>query len=125
MLHCAPVVVTDRDRDARLDDELRRLAAAAGVAAPTLEVRTDTKRLALVRYSRDGVRLLVRPETLRLPTFINRVVMDTQVDVDGMEVYFRGWARACLRISQDPHLKTGASSTGTGSAAGRMRKSWR
>jgi putative peptide zinc metalloprotease protein len=38
---------------------------------------------------------------------INRVVKDTQVDVAGMEVYFRGWARACLRVSQDPHLKTG------------------
>lgn len=38
----------------------------------------------------------------------NRVVKDTQVDVGGMEVYFRLWVRACLRISQDPHLKTGA-----------------
>jgi len=38
---------------------------------------------------------------------INRVVKDTQVDVGGMEVYFRQWVRACLRISQDPHLKTG------------------
>ena len=79
MLHCAPVVVTDRDRDARLDDELRRLAAAAGVAAPMLEVRTDTKRLALVRYSRDGVRLLVRPETLRLPTQVLRGILAHEV----------------------------------------------
>jgi putative peptide zinc metalloprotease protein len=38
---------------------------------------------------------------------INRVARDTQVDVPGMEVYFRSWARACLRISQDPHLRTG------------------
>jgi putative peptide zinc metalloprotease protein len=38
---------------------------------------------------------------------INRVSRDTQVDVPGMEVYFRSWARACLRISQDSHLKTG------------------
>ena len=73
------MVVTDRDRDARLDDELRRLAAAAGVAAPTLEVRTDTKRLALVRYSRDGVRLLVRPETLRLPTQVLRGILAHEV----------------------------------------------
>jgi putative peptide zinc metalloprotease protein len=38
---------------------------------------------------------------------INRVVEDAQVDVAGMETYFRGWARACLRIRQDAHLKTG------------------
>jgi putative peptide zinc metalloprotease protein len=43
----------------------------------------------------------------RAVVVINRVVKDTQVDVAGMEVYFRSWARACLRISQDPHLKTG------------------
>lgn len=43
----------------------------------------------------------------RAVVVINRVVKDTQVDVPGMETYFRGWARACLRISQDPHLKTG------------------
>ena len=38
---------------------------------------------------------------------INRVVKDTQVDVTGMEAYFGQSVRACLRISQDPHLKTG------------------
>src|ERR1700687_1642264 len=43
----------------------------------------------------------------RAVVVINRVVKDTQVDVGGMEVYFRQWVRACLRISQDPHLKTG------------------
>jgi putative peptide zinc metalloprotease protein len=43
----------------------------------------------------------------RAVVVINRVVRDTQVDVPGMEVYFRSRARACLRISQDPHLKTG------------------
>ena len=43
----------------------------------------------------------------RAVVVINRVVKDTQVDVPGMETYFRSWARACMRISQDPHLKTG------------------
>lgn len=43
----------------------------------------------------------------RAVVVINRVVKDTKVDVGGMEVYFRQWVRACLRISQDPHLKTG------------------
>ena len=43
----------------------------------------------------------------RAVVVINRVVKDTQVDVNGMETYFRQWVRACLRISQDPHLKTG------------------
>src|ERR1700693_1252786 len=43
----------------------------------------------------------------RAVVVINRVVKDTQVDVGGMEVYFRQWVRSCLRISQDPHLKTG------------------
>jgi putative peptide zinc metalloprotease protein len=43
----------------------------------------------------------------RAVVVINRVVKDTQVDVGGMEVYFRQWVRACLRISQDSHLKTG------------------
>ena len=59
----APIAISD----ARVTDELHRLAAAAGVAVPTLEVQTDTKRLARVRHRRDGVRLLVRPETLLLP----------------------------------------------------------
>ena len=43
----------------------------------------------------------------RAVVVINRVVKDTQVDVGGMEVYFRQWVRACLRVSQDSHLKTG------------------
>ena len=43
----------------------------------------------------------------RAVVVINRVVKDTQVDVNGMEAYFGQWVRACLRISQDPHLKTG------------------
>ena len=43
----------------------------------------------------------------RAVVVINRVVKDAQVDVAGMETYFRSWARACMRISQDPHLKTG------------------
>jgi putative peptide zinc metalloprotease protein len=43
----------------------------------------------------------------RAVVVINRVVKDTQVDVAGMESYFRQWVRACLRISQDPHLKSG------------------
>ena len=43
----------------------------------------------------------------RAVVVINRVVKDTQVDVPGMETYFRAWARVCLRISQDAHLKTG------------------
>ena len=42
----------------------------------------------------------------RAVVVINRVVKDTQVDVAGMESYFRQWVRACLRISQDPHLKS-------------------
>ena len=43
----------------------------------------------------------------RAVVVINRVVKDTEVDVAGMESYFRQWVRACLRISQDPHLKSG------------------
>ncbi len=43
----------------------------------------------------------------RAVVVINRVVKDTQVDVAGMESYFRQWVRACLRISQDAHLKSG------------------
>lgn len=43
----------------------------------------------------------------RAVVVINRVVKDTQVDVSGMEKYFGQWVRACLRISQDSHLKTG------------------
>src|SRR5216684_4507532 len=43
----------------------------------------------------------------RAVVVINRVVKDTQVDVAGMESYFRQWVRACLRVSQDAHLKSG------------------
>src|SRR5260370_9738813 len=51
----------------------------------------------------------------RLPpaeVVINPVVKDTQVDVGGTELYVRQRVRACLRISQDPHLKTSRGSTG-------------
>jgi len=65
----------------------------AELGAFTLEFVADTRGVPWVRE--------------RAVVVINRVVKDTQVDVAGMEVYFRGWARACLRISQDPHLKTG------------------
>lgn len=43
----------------------------------------------------------------RAVVVINRIVKDTQVDVSGMERYFSQWARACLRVSQDSHLKMG------------------
>src|SRR5260370_182966 len=43
----------------------------------------------------------------RAVVVINRGVKATPVDVGGMELYFRQWVRACLRISHDPHLKTG------------------
>jgi putative peptide zinc metalloprotease protein len=65
----------------------------AELGAFTLEFVADTRGTAWVRE--------------RAVVVINRVVKDTQVDVPGMEVYFRSWARACLRISQDAHLKTG------------------
>jgi len=65
----------------------------AELGAFTLEFVADTRGVPWVRE--------------RAVVVINRVVKDTQVDVDGMEVYFRSWVRACLRISQDPHLKTG------------------
>src|SRR5260370_35534593 len=51
----------------------------------------------------------------RLPpavVVINRVVKDTQVDVGGTELYVRQRVRACLRISQDPHLQTRRCSPG-------------
>lgn len=65
----------------------------AELGAFTLEFVADTRGVEWVRE--------------RAVVVINRVVKDTQVDVPGMETYFRGWARACMRISQDPHLKTG------------------
>ena len=42
-------------------------------------MRTDTKRLALVRYSGDGVSLLVRPETLSLPPQVVRGILAHEV----------------------------------------------
>lgn len=81
----------------RICDQLVVVAPAeldgAELGAFTLEFVADSRGVDWVRER--GV------------VVINRVVKDTQVDVAGMEVYFRGWARACLRISQDPHLKTG------------------
>jgi putative peptide zinc metalloprotease protein len=65
----------------------------AELGAFTLEFVADTRGVEWVRQ--------------RAVVVINRVVKDTQVDVAGMETYFRSWARACMRISQDPHLKTG------------------
>ena len=65
----------------------------AELGAFTLEFVADTRGVEWLRE--------------RAVVVINRVVKDTQVDVPGMETYFRGWARACLRISQDAHLKTG------------------
>jgi MinD-like ATPase involved in chromosome partitioning or flagellar assembly len=65
----------------------------AELGAFTLEFVADGRGVAWVRE--------------RAVVVINRVVKDTQVDVSGMELYFRQWVRACLRISQDPHLKTG------------------
>lgn len=65
----------------------------AELGAFTLEFVADTRGVEWVRQ--------------RAVVVINRVVKDTQVDVAGMESYFRSWARACLRVSQDPHLKTG------------------
>lgn len=65
----------------------------AELGAFTLEFVADSRGVEWVRQ--------------RAVVVINRVVRDTQVDVAGMETYFRGWARACLRVSQDPHLKTG------------------
>jgi len=43
----------------------------------------------------------------RASVLINRVSPDTQIDVGGMETYFRQAVRACLRVSQDAHLKMG------------------
>lgn len=65
----------------------------AELGAFTLEFVADSRGVEWVRQ--------------RAVVVINRVVKDTQVDVAGMETYFRSWARSCMRISQDPHLKTG------------------
>ena len=65
----------------------------AELGAFTLEFVADTRGVDWLRE--------------RAVVVINRVVKDTQVDVPGMETYFRAWARVCLRISQDAHLKTG------------------
>src|SRR6266851_1375901 len=65
----------------------------AELGAFTLEFVADSRGVEWVRE--------------RAVVVINRVVRDTQVDVNGMEGYFRHWVRACLRVSQDPHLKSG------------------
>ena len=65
----------------------------AELGAFTLEFVADSRGVEWVRE--------------RAVVVINRVVKDTQVDVKGMESYFGQWARGCLRVGQDPHLKTG------------------
>ena len=65
----------------------------AELGAFTLEFVADSRGVEWVRE--------------RATVVINRVVKDTQVDVSGMETYFGHWARACLRVGQDSHLKTG------------------
>lgn len=81
----------------RVCDQLVVVAPAeldgAELGAFTLEFVADSRGVDWVRE--------------RTVVVINRVVKDTQVDVNGMETYFGQWVRACLRISQDPHLKTG------------------
>jgi putative peptide zinc metalloprotease protein len=78
-------------------DELVVVAPAeldgAELGAFTLEFVADSRGVDWVRE--------------RAVVVINRVVKDTQVDVTGMETYFGQWVRACLRVGQDPHLKTG------------------
>ena len=81
----------------RVCDQLVVVAPAeldgAELGAFTLEFVADSRGVGWVRE--------------RAVVVINRVVRDTQVDVNGMEGYFRHWVRACLRVSQDPHLKSG------------------
>lgn len=81
----------------RVCDQLVVVAPAeldgAELGAFTLEFVADSRGVDWVRE--------------RAVVVINRVVKDTQVDVAGMESYFRQWVRACLRISQDAHLKSG------------------
>src|SRR6266851_4000942 len=67
--------------------------------------RQPTSSIRLLPSRRGGSEQWQSPVHARpLP---NRVVKDTQVDVAGMESYFRQWVRACLRISWDAHLKSG------------------
>src|SRR2546428_10794901 len=81
----------------RVCDQLVVVAPAeldgAELGAFTLEFVADSRGVEWVRE--------------RAVVVINRVVRDTQVDVSGMEGYLRHWVRACLRVSQDPHLKSG------------------
>lgn len=81
----------------RVCDQLVVVAPAeldgAELGAFTLEFVADSRGVDWVRE--------------RAVVVINRVVKDTQVDVAEMESYFRQWVRACLRISQDAHLKSG------------------
>jgi putative peptide zinc metalloprotease protein len=81
----------------RVCDDLVVVAPAeldgAELGAFTLEFVADSRGVDWVRE--------------RAVVVINRIVKDTQVDVNGMERYFSQWARACLRVSQDSHLKTG------------------
>ncbi len=81
----------------RVCDQLVVVAPAeldgAELGAFTLEFVADSRGVDWVRE--------------RAVVVINRVVKDTQVDVAGMEGYFRQWVRACLRVSQDAHLKSG------------------
>jgi Zn-dependent protease with chaperone function len=62
-----------------VSDELRRLSAAAGVAAPILEVRTKSRRLAIVERRRDVTRVVIRPETLTLPPLVLRGILAHEV----------------------------------------------
>ena len=81
----------------RVCDQLVVVAPAeldgAELGAFTLEFVADSRGVDWVRE--------------RAVVVINRVVKDTQVDVAGMETYFSQWVRGCLRVRQDPHLKTG------------------
>ena len=81
----------------RVCDQLVVVAPAeldgAELGAFTLEFVADSRGVEWVRE--------------RAVVVINRVVKDTQVDVAGMETYFGQWVRRCLRVGQDPHLKTG------------------
>lgn len=62
-----------------VSDELRRLSAAAGIAAPNLEVRTSSQRLATVRARRNQTSLVIRPETLTLPPLVLRGILAHEV----------------------------------------------
>jgi Zn-dependent protease with chaperone function len=58
-----------------VDDELRRLSAAAGIAPPILEVRATSNRIAMVQQRRGETRLVIRPETLTLPAPVLRGIL--------------------------------------------------